>query len=281
VSRLGVLWRGPLDSCNYDCAYCPFAKRKASKRVLDADRAALQRFVGWVGSASRWSLEVLLTPYGEALIWPWYREALVRMSHVPHVRRVAIQTNGSAPLDFLADADRERVRLWISWHPTEIPADRFAARARALHEAGIGFSVGAVAVPEHLSAVEALREALPAAVPMWINAQKPGVRYDAEATARWSALDPAFPLDARPHRTRGRPCATGEEVVSVDGDGVVRRCHFVDEVLGNLYEADLADMLRPRPCPRARCDCYIGYAHLPDLDLRAAYGDDLLARMRA
>ncbi|MFN7146966.1 MAG: radical SAM protein, partial [Myxococcota bacterium] len=150
----------------------------------------------------------------------------------------------------------------------------------ALHAAGVRLSVGAVAVPEHLAAVEALRAALPAAVPLWINAQKPGPRYDADAVARWSALDPDFALDARPHRTRGRACLAGEEALHVDGDGTIHRCHFVAGRLGNLYTDDLAALLAPRPCPRAKCDCYIGYAWLPDLGLRERYGDDLVARIR-
>ena len=29
---LEILWRGPLDSCNYSCDYCPFAKRAATKK---------------------------------------------------------------------------------------------------------------------------------------------------------------------------------------------------------------------------------------------------------
>jgi MoaA/NifB/PqqE/SkfB family radical SAM enzyme len=276
---LGVLWRGPLDSCNYACSYCPFAKRRALRRVLDADRAALTRLVAWAERAP-FALDLLFTPYGEALIWPWYRDALGTLSHLPQVRRVSIQTNGSAPSDFLDRCNLDRLSLWISWHPTEIGCEDFAARVRALHARGVRLSVGAVAVPAHLEAVEALRALLPAGVPTWINAQKPGVRYDADTMARWTRLDPTFPLDVRPHVSRGRACATGEDVVSVDGDGTVRRCHFVPEILGNLYTDDLGALLGPRPCPRARCDCYIGYAHLRDLGLRDVFGAGLLGRAR-
>ena len=276
MTPLGVLWRGPLDSCNYACTYCPFAKRAVDRRVLDADRAALTRFVAWVEQAA-FELEILFTPYGEALIWPWYRAALTHLSHLPNVRRVAIQTNGSAPWEWARDARLDTLALWISWHPTEISAEAFLERVHALRAAGLRVSIGAVAVPAHLAAIEALHAALPD-VPMWINAQKPGVRYD--DAARWTAIDPDFPLDVRPHRSRGQACVTGESVISVDGDGTVRRCHFVDEVLGNLYSDDLPTLLRPRVCPRARCDCYIGYAHLPALGMRERYGDDLLARIR-
>ena len=42
---LSLLYRGPLASCNYDCPYCPFAKRRDSPQLLRADRAALREEV--------------------------------------------------------------------------------------------------------------------------------------------------------------------------------------------------------------------------------------------
>lgn len=280
--RLAILYRGPLDSCNYACAYCPFAKRGPSRETLERDRTALERFVDWSSGARGWALEILFTPYGEALIWPWYRDALVRLSHVPHVRQVTIQTNGSGPMSFLDETDRARVALWISWHPTEVDAGAFVAGILALHARGTRLSVGAVAVPGHLEQVEEMRRALPSAVPMWINAQKPGGRYREPERARWRAIDPSFDVDARRHLTRGRACLTGEDTISVDGRGSIRRCHFVDETLGNLYLDDLRTILRPRPCTRGRCECWIGYSNVPDLEIRKTFvPDGLLARIRA
>jgi hypothetical protein len=43
--NLSILYRGPLSSCNYACAYCPFAKRRESSAELTRDRAALARFL--------------------------------------------------------------------------------------------------------------------------------------------------------------------------------------------------------------------------------------------
>ena len=45
--HLSILWRGPLASCNYGCAYCPFAKKVDSRAELARDRRALERFVDW------------------------------------------------------------------------------------------------------------------------------------------------------------------------------------------------------------------------------------------
>lgn len=278
---LSVLYRGPLDSCNYGCAYCPFAKREARRARLEHDRRCLERFVTWALAAAAWDFRVLFTPYGEALIWPAYQDAIRRISRAPHVQQVSIQTNASGPLGFLDQVDLARVSLWISWHPTEIDEARFAKTINGLYDRGVRLSVGAVAVPAHFERIADLRAQLPAAVPFWINAQKPGVRYDEAARLRWRALDPDFDRDAHRHRTRGLACKAGEDVVSVDGAGTITRCHFVDEVLGNLYTDDLGALLRPRPCPRLTCDCYIGYAHVPSLGLRdAVSANDLLSRRR-
>jgi hypothetical protein len=67
-------------------------------------------------------------------------------------------------------------------------------------------------------------------------------------------------------------------VVSVDGDGEVRRCHVVPARLGNLYDPDFDDALTPRPCPLAQCRCHIGYAHMPHLGFRGLFGAGLLER---
>jgi MoaA/NifB/PqqE/SkfB family radical SAM enzyme len=276
---LTILWRGPLDSCNYGCRYCPFAKRPALRSVLDADRNALARFTGWVEAYPQHQLSVFVTPWGEALIHAWYRDTLIAMSHMAHVQQAVIQTNGSCSMAWTADANPTRLALWITWHPTEITLDRFLDNLKPLIEGGIRFSVGAVGVPEQLVAVEQLRSHLPISVPCWVNARKPLVRYSADEIARFTAIDAHFPLTLRAHPSRNRACRTGEDVISVDGDGTVKRCHFVDTMLGNIYNDDLAAMLKPRPCPRAFCDCYIGFAHLDELHLDEIYGDGLLARI--
>ena len=101
--NLSILYRGPLASCNYDCPYCPFAKRHDPPGALRADRAALERFVGWVAGETGTRISVLFTPWGEGLTRSWYRAALVRLSHLAHVERVAIQTNLSCRLDWVEE----------------------------------------------------------------------------------------------------------------------------------------------------------------------------------
>lgn len=281
--ELMILYRGPLASCDYDCAYCPFAKRRDTPERLRADRAALERFIGWVAEYTG-PISVLFTPWGEGLARSWYRRALVRLSHMPHVRRVAIQTNLSHRVGWTAEADLTRLALWTTYHPSQVPYERFLARTRDLTARGVRYSVGVVGLPEHLEPARRLRADLPVDVYLWVNAAEGRHYTDAEA-AEWTALDPLFRWSRYPHGSRGRPCHTGETVISVAGDGTVRRCHFVPEVLGNLYDgsylARLASPGHPRPCPVDTCNCHIGYVHLRPLGLYDVFAGGVLERIPA
>ncbi|WP_185921967.1 STM4011 family radical SAM protein [Streptomyces sp. WAC06614] len=279
---LTLLYRGPLASCDYDCPYCPFAKRRDSAEQLRADRAALERFTGWATAPDRAGdrLSVLFTPWGEGLVRSWYRRALVELSHQPHVARVAIQTNLSCRTDWLAEADPGTVALWCTYHPGQTPYERFLAKVRDLADRGIRYSVGIVGLPENLEPARRLRADLPGGVYLWANAAEGHTYTDGEAAA-WTALDPLFPYSRHPHRSAGLPCRAGESVVSVDGEGTVRRCHFVRAELGNLYDGSYRAGLAPRPCPLAVCDCHIGYVHLETLPLYDVFAGGVLERIPA
>lgn len=284
--ELSILYRGPLASCNYDCPYCPFAKRRDDPAALRADRAALERFVDWVERNPHGDrISVLFTPWGEALTRSWYRRALLRLAGLPQVGRVAIQTNLAARLDFLADAvadtdQRRRLAFWATYHPGQVDQETFLRRCGVLRTLGVRFSVGVVGLPEHLGPARALRAALPDDVYLWVNAAD-GHRYDAAQEQVWTGIDPLFGYSVRPHDSAGRSCRTGESVVSVDGDGTVRRCHFVAAPLGNLYDGSYRAALGPRPCPLATCDCHIGYVHLRTLPLYDVFAGGVLERIPA
>ncbi|MEU9978840.1 STM4011 family radical SAM protein [Streptomyces sp. NPDC051014] len=277
---LTLLYRGPLASCDYDCPYCPFAKRRDSTEQLRADRAALERFTEWAGAQTEDRLSILFTPWGEGLVRSWYRRALVELSHRPHVRRVAVQTNLSCRTEWLADADPGTLALWCTYHPGQTPYDRFLAKCRDLAARGIRYSVGIVGLADHLDAARRLRADLPDHVYLWVNAAEGHTYTDAEA-GLWTDLDPLFPYSRTPHASAGLPCRTGESVVSVDGAGTVRRCHFVPAPLGNLYDGSYRAALRPRACPLAVCDCHIGYVHLETLPLYDVFAGGVLERVPA
>ncbi|WP_266158001.1 STM4011 family radical SAM protein [Dyella silvatica] len=282
VAHLSLLYRGRLSSCNYDCSYCPFAKTRDSRESLRHDANELSRFVAWVEQQTM-ALSILFTPWGEGLVRRHYREAMVRLSHMPQLRRVAIQTNLCIGMRWLDHANLDTLALWCTYHPSQVSREAFLGRCRELSHRGVRYSVGMVAMHEHLDEIDALRHALPPDVPLWLNAydERPPGYYSAEQVARLQRVDAHFLYNMNPLPSLGAPCLTGEEVLSVDGAGNVQRCHFVTEPLGNLYDGSFVAHLRPRVCPNRRCECYIGYAHRRDLPFQVDYVGGVLERVPA
>ena len=223
---------------------------------------------------------ILFTPWGEALFHRSYQRAITRLSRLPNVRRVAIQTNLSARLDWLADCVPKRVALWATFHPTQIRREKFVAQCAELDRLGIAHSVGAVGMKDALADIEALRAELNPATYLWVNAYKrqPGY-YSAEDAARLTRVDSLFPLNNRYHPSLGASCRAGTSVFSVDGEGTMRRCHFIRTPIGNIYEPGFESALRERSCPNEVCGCHIGYVHLDRLDLYATFGEGVLERI--
>jgi MoaA/NifB/PqqE/SkfB family radical SAM enzyme len=278
--NLSILYRGPLSSCNYGCWYCPFAKRRESRAGLAADCRALERFTAWVAGRSQDRIGVLFTPWGEALIRPWYQQALARLTRLPHVVRAAIQTNLSCRLDWVEACDKTRLALWTTFHPSEVDRPRFVAKCRELDRRGVRFSVGVVGLKENLTEIEALRRELPGHIYLWVNAYKREPDYYAdEDFRRLETIDPLFPLNTQHHPSRGQSCRCGTSVVAVDGDGTLRRCHFIKQPIGNLYDAGFEKALFDRPCSNATCGCHIGYVHLDSLRLYGVFGAGVLERI--
>lgn len=280
--NLSILYRGPLSSCNYGCEYCPFAKHDESREQHEVDRRALERFIDWVEARRSDRISVLFTPWGEALIHPRYQQALVRLSQLPHVDRAVIQTNLSGRLEWVDDCDRRKLALWATYHPTEISRERFLARCLDLDRRGVRFSVGVVGLKQHLDEIAALRRELPAHLYLWVNAYKRSLEYYSQDDETFlSSIDPLFPINNQRHPSLGLPCRAGHSVISVDGDGVIRRCHFIREPLGNLYEDDLDALLYERACANETCGCHIGYVHLKPLNLYQTFDGGVLERIPA
>jgi hypothetical protein len=280
--RVALLYRGPLASCNYSCDYCPFAKRPGQPGELEEDRAALERFVAFLRGREVGGLSVLFTPRGEALHHAHYQRALVELSGLPGIERVAIQTNLSVePERWLEGAEPTRVGIWASYHPGQTTREAFLARCQSLRRRGVRFSVGMVGRRELLPEIEAIRAALPAEVYLWVNAFKhEGGELTAAEVARVERVDPLFSFSVALHRSRGRRCLAGERSLSVDGEGTLRRCHFVEEPLGNLYRpGELEAALAPRACPVETCRCHIGYLYLEELGLLGSFGEGFLERV--
>lgn len=278
--NLSILYRGTLSSCNYECPYCPFAKHWESPQELLKDRRGLERFVDWVSRRDGDRISVFFTPWGEALVRRWYRDAIVQLSHLPHVPKVAVQTNLSCQLAWLEQADVDKIGLWCTYHPGETTLESFLRQCQRLASLGVAHSVGCVGLREHLVEIQRLRDALSPSTYLWVNAYKSSPDYyDEPLLTSLEAVDPLFPINNQRHASQSRACRTGVSVVTVDSDGDVRRCHFVKDKIGNLYDERLESVLYERPCPNETCGCHIGYVHLEHLKLDGLFESGVLERI--
>lgn len=277
-----ILYRGDLSSCNYDCSYCPFAKTRNTRDELAQDKRQLFRFVEWVEQNTDKSIGILFTPWGEAAIRRAYQEAIARLSHLEHVKRVAIQTNLSFNPTWLNACELNTVALWTTFHPSQTSLDAFVSKACALVSMGVRFSVGVVGLKEDVEIIGALRERLPQDIYLWINAYKRTPDYYTEQDIQYlSTIDPLFRYNTRYHHSLNESCQAGFKTFSVNGQGDVFRCHFIKDKLGNIYNNSIDDVLKPTPCTNAQCGCYIGYAHMDRLNLASRYTHGLLERIPA
>ena len=274
-----ILYRGSLSSCNFGCDYCPFAKTTNTREELRQDAREVNRFVDWVAQDPH-SIGVFFTPWGEAIIHDYYRIAMVKLSQMPHVQRVAMQTNLSCRLDDLATANREKLALWATYHPTQTTLTRFLQRCKWLIDHHFRFSVGVVGIREHFESISELRKELPAQIYVWVNCYKrESDYYRADELDFIKSIDPYFELNRHYYPSAGESCNAGSTSFTVDGRGDVRRCHFIADRIGNLYEEDIFQRLAPRLCPNQTCGCHIGYVHRPAGNLNALFGENILERI--
>ena len=282
TDNLRILFRGALRSCNLRCGYCPMSKSATAADELAADEHGLERLTDWAARPRNLALGICFTPWGEVLQREAYRRAIVQMSRLPTVVRVVAQTNLTHPVGWLSDADALTAALWCTWHPGQVNMDDFVARCGALDRMGIRYSVGIVGVKEHFDAIATMRHLLPDSVYLWVNAYKHTPDYYSARDVAWlEEIDPHFALNNQRYPCRDIPCDAGLRSLVVNERGDVRRCHFVDEHLGNLYETPLEQLLVERACPEETCGCYLGYVNLLALKLTEIYGSNLLERIPA
>lgn len=241
----------------------------------------MRRFLNWISARPiDDQLAVFFTPWGEALIHRRYQAALAELSHLQQITKVAIQTNLACSLNWVDDCAKEKIGLWTTYHPGETDRERFLEKCKFLSEHKVRYSVGIVGLKEHIHEISGMRKALPEEIYLWINAYKREANYySAEDLQRLQAIDPLFYLNNQYHASLGRACHCGASVISVDGHGTARRCHFIKTVIGNIYEPGFEQALRRTPCTAATCGCFIGYVHMDSLNLYETFADGVLERI--
>ena len=298
MSRRTIIYRGSIKSCNYRCFYCPFSKHPASAREMERDRAQWFSFVRRVAETGGQSETgaVLVAPYGEALIHPWYWEGLAELSALPWIDAAGAQTNLSFPEElperFAAFGGAvKKLRLWATFHPEMTDAAAFADRCRALIRRGVTVCAGAVGAPGAAEVLRELRRLLPEECYFWINRMDGMKRtYTEEEKQVFSELDPYFYRELLCHPADPAQCAGR---LMAEGDGRLHTCnispvqkerwrHPVSAEGAGRIPAGVTDamskpieskqLLLPAVCNRKRCSCYLAYGGRENLVNQLLFG---------
>ncbi len=266
-----IYYRGSLDFCNYSCSYCPFSKKRRSRRRLKQDQDELLCFAGKIRMLSESGAfrgAVQIVPYGEALVHTYYWETLAGLSRLDGVEALGAQSNFSFPVEQMLSCfqgcggDEKKLRLWGTFHPEMTTVEDFAGQCEELQRRGIRFCVGAVGVPENLARIQMLREGLDDSVYLWINKMDGlGRAYTEEEVRAFLAVDEFFGLELRRFAPSREAC---EGSVFVRGNGDCFPCNLCHGKMGNLYKDGL-DGLSSVRCTRGVCDCFLSYGGRSDV----------------
>lgn len=272
MDRKMILYRGSLKSCNYACSYCPFSKHPSSDREGEKDRQQWFRFSQSLKERAE-DLEkfaLMVVPYGEALLHPWYWEGFGALSRLPQAEAVGAQTNLSFSLEDAlkvfekAGGKKEKLRLWATFHPEMISPEEFAAKCKAVQKAGLSLCAGAVGVPENLPLLEKLRLLLPESVYLWIN-RMDGLKrpYTRDEEGGFSAIDPFFCRELTAVRGQKENCRNR---LFVEANGRMRTCNISPPLSGSWYSEDFSSLASDgnfsfpgAKCSQKICSCYLAY----------------------
>lgn len=279
-----LLYRGSLKSCNYRCSYCPFSKHPMSGKELAKDKEQWLSFLtDFAKCREAMNIRALMiVPYGEALIHPWYWEGLARVSSLSGIDAVGAQTNLSFSLqDFFACFEKmggvpEKLRFWATFHPEMTTALEFAKKCREIRKASAEVCAGAVGVPENIELLRQLRKELPKEIYLWINKMY-GLRrrYTPEEEKAFSDIDPYFFRELIPVPA---DCSKCEGRLFVEGGGAVRTCNISREMEVSWKEWEKTSFPAPL-CEKKRCSCFLAYGGRKDFLNKMLFGEYPLFRI--
>lgn len=267
-----VYYRGMIDFCNYSCSYCPFAKKRFSEEKIEKEKASLQQLYDKIRKMQE--VELMFTPYGEALVHDFYQEELIRFAKLPNVRAVGIQTNLSLENEkFFTEIKNynDKIKLWATYHCEYADLDRFAEKANRLSQK-LDLSVGMVASGENLGKIYALRQRLNPEIYLWLNAMdKRKYSFSEEEVMHHYEIDPMFIYEFRSGRENSvHPftfCCSYEHLY-IDNGFYSSNCFFKKK---HSIPEDCND--------HKRCDCYLGYSNFKNTPVSNFFGNGLTFRV--
>lgn len=277
-----LIYRPNIKYCNYRCSYCPFSKYSLKKDSLEKDKQMLYRFVEFLKENSN-QFKILFAPKGEILGFNYYKKALEIISKLENINEVVIQTNLSSDLNWLENVNKTKLKLWVTYHPSEISMEDFLIKINTLVDSKTSFSVGVVGIKENIAQIKELKLKLSNInknIYLWVNAYKDEKNYYAEKEIDdFKEVDEYFSINNENYKCNNENCSAGKSTFWVEGNGIIHRCYKDNNPLGSIYKNKLSEINTESMKP-SLCTCYTGYIHLKDLKLESLYKTSLLARIK-
>ena len=275
--------------CNFSCAYCSTAGVRGDRMWGTEDGAQVyRRIIERIAALPR-VIRLRMVTAGEPFVSKELLAGAAWLTHQPNLRFVELLTNGSFREPqlrrFAAESAFEKISLWITYHPTQIEAERVVAAARLASELGAFVVVHALLFPDTVETTTRLQALC----------REAGIRtdvtsghnyngaYDGHSSLPIADSDPAWMAAMYRHRgalesmmlahgnLRGAPCSAGHDYLNVTPTGSVFPCYRYAQnlpgtQLGNILDEGFELRLREQeyaPCRmETGCYCKEDYFHL-------------------
>jgi len=287
-----IIYRSRLEWCNFTCEYCYWHNKgdsiKLNKQEAADDKIMLHKIIDRLQEKSDFEFEFFFTPAAEVIALPYYRQAMQKLIQLENCRVVTAQTNLSWNVkSFLEKIDqnlKHKIRFWATFHPTEMDEskqEKWIEKVRHLKNEGIKFSVGAVGIKKNIPSIQKMKLVLDdLGIFFWVNAYKRYEGYyNVEEIEALESVDPFFKRNNQFILHKNKPCSAGKSSFYLTDTGDIRRCNWVDDIIGNIYDDNFQPFTENNLCEAARCQCYVGHMMIPSEKYEEVYGDFRCSRI--
>jgi MoaA/NifB/PqqE/SkfB family radical SAM enzyme len=271
------LWL-PENRCNYGCPYCSYTNESARAPLVAKQKGVTteQWEAAWERAYERdgegW---VYVTGGGEPTLHAGFARLALSVSRR---HKLSFDTNLSWSDEnlavFLSSADPRRVRLELSFHPSDVSLDEFIRKARLVASAGFMAQCRWVAYPEHFGELARYERAFAGAELLFtvtpFKGEWGGRKYpesyspEQRAAILSVAKTDGAPLGQIAHLLNenvesplGKLCRAGRDYACVMPDGKAYRCQQYGmrdwEALGDFLDPSFVLAKTELPCRSRDC----------------------------
>lgn len=275
-----IFFRGDIDFCNYSCSYCPFAKKTQSIDKIQKEEDNLKKLFFYVKNMDE-DANIMITPYGEALIHPIYQVFIARLSTLDNVRKIGIQTNLSVDTKNLISTLEEnkayfsKIMIWATFHSQFTDIKQFCNKANKLSSL-VSISCGVVANRKNFEEIKNLRQVLRPDVYLWINAMdKIKNKFTEDEISSLSHIDPFFAYEFYEKRIDFTKSRSDDFSI----------CQSYDKIYADSYKYSSSCFFKKKKAISSSCnnhkicDCYLGYSNFKDNYLSRFFGENIIFRI--